>query len=100
MIANIKNLKPETKEKFKLWFQEAKKGKQIPILYIIDNLVKNTKEWEEFHDKGIVGFLEILNEYDENRIDNALIQLTIRFKNNKINLFNSKNFNFYLEKIK
>ena len=100
MIPNIKNLKPETKEKLKLWFQEAKKGKQIPILYILNNLLKNTEDWENIKYKGIVGFVEILNEYDENRIDNALIQLTIRFKNNKINLFNSKNFNFYLEKVK
>ena len=100
MIPNIKNLKPETKEKLKLWFQEAKKGKQIPILYIIDNLVKNTKEWENFYDKGFIGLVEMLSECSESRIDNTLIQLTIKYKINKINLFNSKNFNFYLEKVK
>ena len=97
MIANIKNLKPETKEKLKLWFQEAKKGKLINTLYIIDNLIKNTKRLEELHDKGFVGLVELL---DMNDIDNTLIEETVRYKNMGINVFNSRKFNFLLEKIK
>jgi hypothetical protein len=53
--------------------------------------------YEELHDKGFVGLVELL---DMNDIDNTLIEETVRYKNMGINVFNSRKFNFLLEKIK
>jgi hypothetical protein len=98
MISSISNETPETKKKVKLWFLEAKKAKSIATLYILDNLLKNTQCICQ--EKGIIEFIKHCTVDSTFEIDNTLIKENIRIKNNNINIFNSKYFNCFFEKVK
>jgi len=98
MISSILHESQDTKEKIKLWLSVAKKHKQVTTLYIIDNLLKNTQCICQ--EKGIIEFIRHCTADSTFEIDNTLIRENIRIKNNNINIFNSKYFNCFFEKVK
>ena len=99
MITIPKNISPELQTELKRWNMLAKKYKMMPTLYIIDNILKNTCGYEN---KGIIRFIDAVNcrfnpkDKDDNAVLKIMRYQKNRFKEAKINVFNSTHYDFFL----